>query len=128
MLVWRFCIYIPSTNSIIIFSYLQTKGDRFYLNGRIKIEIGIVAILKGMNMNFLTSGRDHDYRFMSRLITALFTEDEIAAGCVRMDSSSPKNIPYKLLDDEKVSFVKGIFLVIIFRVKAYYLNLVDFLP
>lgn len=58
-------------------------------------------------MNYLTANADHDYRFLSRLISELFSHEELAQGCVRMGDSSTKNVPYKILDETKFGFVKG---------------------
>lgn len=75
----------------------------------------VVDSLKGMNANYLTSLKDCDYRFVSTLLTSIFTKDELATGCVKMSSKSkPKeesqssiSNPYKLLEERKIDFIKG---------------------
>lgn len=70
--------------------YFQVRGDRYYLGGIIKIPFDRVKTLKGMNSNYLTSTKEFDYRFISRLIMDVFSKEELIAGCVKMDGSSSR--------------------------------------
>lgn len=60
-----------------------------------------------MNSNYLTQTKEFDYRFISRVLLSVFTTQELAAGCVRMDGSYTNNSIYQSLDAEKFGFVKG---------------------
>lgn len=89
-------------------------ADRYYLDGLIKIPKFIVDFLKGMNANVVTSSKESDYRFLSALLSSVFTNEELADGCVKMASreSNKENqlsstSKYQPLDPRKFEFVKG---------------------
>lgn len=85
--------------------FFQTYGDRYYLNGKIKIPKNIIDSLKGMNKNYITSVKDCDYRYISILLNCVFTKEEMEKGCVQMSKSS--QTPFSHLDEEKFEFMKG---------------------
>lgn len=83
----------------------NVNADRYYLDGRMRISKSNVDILKGMNSH-LTSTKDHDYRFISRLLLCVFEKDELANGCVKIEgSSNNKPTKYNALDPLKFDFV-----------------------
>lgn len=86
---------------------MKVDGDRYYLDGKFKISKENVAILKGMNSNYITSTKDHDYRFLSRLLMCLFEKRELAGGCIKIDGSRNTDSKHKQLDTTKIEFVKG---------------------
>lgn len=87
--------------------YCQINGDRYYYDGAIKISKNYVEILKGMNANMLTNSKDFDYRYMARLLKAVFSEDELRNGCVTRIDQTQRPSQYKKLDPLKFDFVKG---------------------
>lgn len=108
------CIIAFLISFLFLFFFLQLKGDRYYLDGLIKVQKSVVDSLKGMNSNYLTSLKDFDYRFVSILLTSIFTKDELATGCVKIDScGKPKEeshssiSTHKLLEERKIDFIKG---------------------
>lgn len=62
-----------------------------------------------MNANYLTSLKDCDYRFVSRLLTSVYNKEELIKGCVKVDGLQPTKPPkYNELDPLKFDFIKGI--------------------
>lgn len=102
--------YHYTYNCFYINIFLKEKADRYYLNGQIRISKENVHILKGMNSNYLTSTKDHDYRFLSRLLLCIFERDDLANSCVKIEEAShtrhTRNAKYKELDPIKFGFVK----------------------
>lgn len=92
-----------------MFFYIFSKisGDRYFLDGKIKIPKSDIDTLKGMNQNYLTSGKEMDYRFVSRLLSVVYTKKELLAGCVRIDEKY-ENSKYTQLDKVKFDFVRGL--------------------
>lgn len=86
----------------------QSNLDRYYLDGLIKIPKEEIALLKGMNSNIITGSKEYDYRFISRLLLAVFEEKDLCEGCVKQRDTKTPCI-YKELDEMKFSFVKGLF-------------------
>lgn len=87
---------------------LQVHRDRYYLDGRIKIEYEDIQILKGMNANYITSHKSLDYRFISRLLLCIFATSELRSGCVRINKGEGSTTSvYNQLDPIKFDFVKG---------------------
>lgn len=80
------------------------------MNGQIKIRKEDIDILKGMDANYLTSTKDMDYKFVSRLLTLVYTQNELIEGCVKKTSNSGYKMKYKPLDATKFEFVKGLFI------------------
>lgn len=78
------------------------------MGGSIKINFDDLAVLKGMNTNYLTSTKDFDYRFISRLLLSVFEKQELIESCVRIDEVQTKNSKYQHLDPLKFGFVKGL--------------------
>lgn len=62
-----------------------------------------------MNANYLTSTKDFDYRFLSRLVTSVYEKDELINGCIKVESARSKNSRYEELDSLKFDFVRGSF-------------------
>lgn len=90
------------------FVKFQSVADRFYLNGKIKINRRDVHTLKLMNVNVIQKAKEHDYSFVCRLVEAVFSQDELA----KSTASNPilKRTAYARLDDTKYNFIEGIFL------------------
>lgn len=61
-----------------------------------------------MNLNYLTSTKESDYRFVSRLLLCVFKQEELLNGCVKMNSQTNPT-RYNLLDQTKFDFIKGTF-------------------
>lgn len=76
------------------------------MEGLIKIRYEDVMILKGMNSNFVTSQKECDYRFISRLLLCVFNKDVLRQGCVRIEGARETASKYNLLDPIKFNFVK----------------------
>lgn len=80
------------------------------MDGTIKISYENAAILKGMNLNYLTSTKDHDYRFVSRLLTCVFKKNILAQSCLKRNTpegTRRDNMKYKELYPIKFGFVRG---------------------
>lgn len=89
--------------------YCQVKGDRYYHDGSIKISKEYVTVLKGMNANYLTNLKEFDYRFLVRLLSGVFTKDELRNGCVRAKNNTQRPCAYQQLNALKIDFVKSLF-------------------
>lgn len=76
------------------------------MDGEIKISNENVRILKGMNNSYLTSTKDHDYRFISRLLLSIFKKAELAQSYVSIKGAGGTNLKYKQLDAIKFDFIK----------------------
>lgn len=98
-------IYLIDFN--LWFFISQIIGDRYYSSGNIKIQFDDLAVLKGMNSNYLTSTQAFDYRFISRLLLSVFTKQELIEGCVKIGTSD--NSKYRSLNSVKFGFVKDLF-------------------
>lgn len=68
-----------------------------------------VQILRGMNDNYLTSAKEFDYRFVSRLLYSICERSELAEGCVTIKSALDSECKYKQLEPIKFDFIKGIY-------------------
>lgn len=67
-------------------------------------------MLKGMNSNYLTNTKGFDYRFLVRLLSAIFTKAELRDGCVKASNQSQRSSSvYNQLDALKFDFVKSLF-------------------
>lgn len=77
------------------------------MDGSIKLKKEAMSMLKGMNSNYLTSCKEFDYRFLSRLLLELFAKDELAKSCVKVNESTNGSI-YENLDKSKFDFIKGL--------------------
>lgn len=63
-----------------------------------------------MNANVITATKDCDYRFVSLLVSYVFSKDELIKGCVlKIPNEQEKKFysTYKQLDTLKFKFVKG---------------------
>lgn len=116
MWVW-INLKVYSTNCSNRYNVNKIKADRYYLNQKIRISKEKVEILKGMNKNYLTSTKDFDNRFLSRLLLCVFEENELIEGCVRVEGASGRDLKYKELDPIKFEFVKCKF-----REKKYFFD------
>lgn len=99
--------YLLISNEFFLFENFQVNGDRFYLDGRIKICRSDAIILRNMNVNVLQRCREHDYSFVCRLIQNVFSEEAL-----RNSTSSDRNwtkTAYARLDDAKYNFVEDVF-------------------
>lgn len=96
---------------VFFFFKFQSKADRFYLGGLVKILRNDVILLKKMNSNVIQRTKEHDYPFICRLIDAVFEKGELSAST----ASNPnlKKTAYARLNREKFSFVEGIYLTFI---------------
>lgn len=93
---------------MIFFCIVQVDGDRYYLDGLIKISKSDVDILKGMNYNYLTLSKEFDYRFISRLLGAIFSTATLTESCVKSrETNKTSGSTYKELDATKFEFIKG---------------------
>lgn len=77
------------------------------MNGLIKIKKEIVQTLKNMNTSFITNNADYDYRFISYLITEVFSKENLAESAVY----KPGSVKHKFnsLDQTKLTFVEDVF-------------------
>lgn len=106
-----------SVSFLFILFTFQVNGDKYYLDGLMKIQKSVIDSLKGMNAQYITSLKECDYRFVSLLLINIFKKDELAAGCVKLESRSKSkeeghqtsisSTPYKQLEERKIDFIKG---------------------
>lgn len=81
------------------------NADRYYLNDLIKIKRNTVLILKKMNENVLQKAKEHDYSFVSCLLGANFSDEELQ-NSTTTDRSMSKTA-YARLDEQKYNFIRG---------------------
>lgn len=93
------------SNFIIL---LKEHGDRYYLNGHIKISKDIVQTLKNMNASIITNQPDYDYRFTSYLLNQVYT-NEILVNSAVYQSQQNKNRKFRALSGEKFEFIQDVF-------------------
>lgn len=79
--------------------FLQEKGDRFYLDKDVKISLGVVNILKKMNMSYPKTSSDFDGEFLQHLLKSVFNEKEL------LECSSASSL--KKLNGPKLKLAKG---------------------
>lgn len=85
----------------------QAHGDRYYLDGKIKIAKDIAITLKNMNLSPITNQPEYDYRFVVYLLTEVFgNETLLKSSAYAKQSSSHK---YQNLDQVKLAFVRDVF-------------------
>lgn len=87
---------------------LQTNGDRYFLDGQIKISKDIVQTLKNMNTSTITNSIDYDYRFIKYLISQVFSKDTLAESAIYQSNRSAAR-KFRELDEDKLSFVRAVF-------------------
>lgn len=75
-----------------------------------------------MNSNYLTSMKEYDYRFLSRLLLCVFEKDELINGCVKIDGNV-RDLKYNLLNPFKFEFVKGEILPLNLFIYLFFLNI-----
>lgn len=79
--------------------------DRFYMNGKIKINWSTVVILKNMNRNVLQRSDSYDYQYICRLLGALFNKATLRS--CSAGSSNMRKTAYARLDFDKFKFIEG---------------------
>lgn len=110
----RYVGFLWESSKINIFDlYFQANGGRYYYEGLIKLSKDRIDVLKGMNANFLTNSKEFDYRFIVRVLKAIFDKNELTNGCVR-DKNQTQHRPsqYQQLDTLKFDFAKGMYSII----------------
>lgn len=99
-----FCIFLQHVNYLVCIKtfhihLIQTRGDRLYLDEKLKVKISLVETLKAMNQNYPKTSADFDEEFLFLAIRGLFSAEEIAE-C----SAQQKLIP---LNRQTLAFLKG---------------------
>lgn len=97
---WSYLIVFTDWHSF------QADGDRYFLNGSIKIKRDVVQTLKNMNSSPITNQAEYDYRFISYLIGEVFSRKTLEQSAVY---SSNKTGKFNSLDKDQYSFVLDIF-------------------
>lgn len=64
-------------NFRLYFTIPQSRGDRLYLEGSLKVKLEVVKLLKKMNVEYPRSHEDYDEKFLITAIAAIFAEDEL---------------------------------------------------
>lgn len=79
--------------------FLQSKGDRVYLDGKIKLKFDFIQRMKKMNDVYPKTHQDYDAEFIFYMVDAVFSKNEL-----KPILTTPS---LRLLDREKLSFIKG---------------------
>lgn len=83
---------------------LKTKGDRLYLNEKLKLSVDLVEVLKKMNSTYPKNSADFDTEFLQRAMKPMFSRDEMKM-CIGANN-------LRKLDVSNLRFLKGISVVI----------------
>lgn len=83
---------------------LQSKGDRYYLDGEVKIKLHTLQRLKKMNSTYPKTSADFDEEFLSILLQAIFGKEALLQ-CGQHNSLKHFNRP-------KLQLAKGTYMVL----------------
>lgn len=90
------------------FEYITNfMGDRYYMDGDVKIKRDTVTLLKNMNINVLQSTRQFDYSFISKLLVEVFESGVLSKDI--LPSINARKIAYANLDETKYKFIESVF-------------------
>lgn len=88
--------------------FLQINGDRFYLNGRVRILAGDFKMLKTWNDSFPSSTVDGDSRFVAKLLEIVFGIEVLALSSATGRIAN-NGVHHAALEPGPLNFIKGNF-------------------
>lgn len=77
---------------------LQSKGDRVYMDGKVKLKINFIDQMKKMNQVYPKLNVDFDAEYLFYMVHAVFSKIEL--------KPIVKQPSLRLLDKSKLAFVK----------------------
>lgn len=86
--------------------FSQINGDRFYLNGLVKILAGDTKMLKTWNDSFPSSTVDGDARFVGKLLEIVFGIEMLILSSATGRVAN-NGVHHAALEAERLNFIKG---------------------
>lgn len=72
-------------NCRMCLSFLQSKGDRLFLDEELTLELSVIETLKKMNSNYPKNTSDFDAEFIFKIMKPMFSRQELK-NCVQTNS------------------------------------------
>lgn len=85
--------------------YFQSNGDRAYLNSTLVLTADQIECVKNMN-RFMNSPK-HDYAFVSKMLTFVFSQSVLSGSSAGGKRSNFNGKGHDALDASKLGFIKG---------------------
>lgn len=98
--------YFTYCKTKLIF-FFQNNGDRYYLNGLVKLRLGEVDILKKWNEAYPFTTQDHDAKFISYMLDLVFGRKTLMRCSAHGRAANNVKVTHEALDPEKLRFVKS---------------------